>query len=833
MTAPARTSTTGASTIASGHRGFERLLAPSIWLSHRLSFTRKYLLIGVVVLLALVALSVPLWQQVRHARDLAELERAGLRSFGEAAQVLSGLVRLRDGVRPDHGADPSTLQALDAAIDRLGRDARAPQAAAPLAARWQQLRELPSDASPQLRFGASNGAIQALLATIQAEAQAHRLNVDHDLDATFAMLTGRLPQLLDTLGKQQVASQLGGGDLAPYALSAQVFLTESAPVLRQGLAQLVANHAASAELRTRLEQLLAGIERQQDAADKTVDDPKAWHELRALAAANQELARSFIGEVAQAADAHLADRIAALLRTQWIIGALLVGALAAITYLFAGIYASTRQSLRRLAQGTADFCAGRLDARIRLDTHDELVLVARNFNTVAEEFGRLLEVIREQNESRERELATQVQARTAELAEKNEQLGLAARRVQEELMLARDMQLAILPQAFPDGPDWAVHASMLPARELGGDFYDVFSLPDGRCGVLVADVSGKGAAAAFFMAVSRTVLLDSAMTGLSPNRVLAQANELLCQRNPMELFVTVCYAVFYPLQGELVYASAGHPAPLLRDAGGVVRALPSGRDLSLAVMPGVAYTECSTRLEPGAALLLYTDGVTEAFAADGSAYGEERLRDWFARTPAADPAARQIAALIDDVHDFVGQAEASDDLTCLMLCRKLGGTTMTMSRVSMSNAPVVLLNKVLLLDHSLPSRLEAIADLAREVEAVLPDRSDLAFSANLCLEELITNIIQHGLEGRTDRQIHVRMSMSDEWLEIVLKDDAPPYDPFVQAPEPDLDLDLEKRPIGGLGVHLVRQLMDDARAYYDGSGNLIVLLKTLRRSETR
>ena len=147
-----------------------------------------------------------------------------------------------------------------------------------------------------------------------------------------------------------------------------------------------------------------------------------------------------------------------------------------------------------------------------------------------------------------------------------------------------------------------------------------------------------------------------------------------------------------------------------------------------------------------------------------------------------------------------------------------------------SGPPIVLHNKVLLLEHQLPSRIEAIADLARAVEAALPDRSDLAFSANLCLEELITNTIQHGLKGRPDGRIDVRMSMSDEWLEIVLKDDAPPYDPFVAVPEPDLDVGLEDRPIGGLGVHLVKQLMDDARAYYDGSGNLIVLLKTLRRT---
>ena len=147
----------------------------------------------------------------------------------------------------------------------------------------------------------------------------------------------------------------------------------------------------------------------------------------------------------------------------------------------------------------------------------------------------------------------------------------------------------------------------------------------------------------------------------------------------------------------------------------------------------------------------------------------------------------------------------------------------------MNTLPIELLGKTQLLDYQMPSRLDEIAKLAEVIEGVLPERPDLAFSANLCLEELITNTIQYGLRGESDRQIHVQVSITPEWLEISLKDDAPRFDPFVEAPLPDLDLDVEHRPIGGLGVHLVKTLMDDARAYYDGSGNLIVLLKTLRK----
>ena len=144
---------------------------------------------------------------------------------------------------------------------------------------------------------------------------------------------------------------------------------------------------------------------------------------------------------------------------------------------------------------------------------------------------------------------------------------------------------------------------------------------------------------------------------------------------------------------------------------------------------------------------------------------------------------------------------------------------------------VAMTNKVLLQEFSLLSRLSEIERLADGVSAALPDRPDLAFAANLCLEELITNIITHGLNGAPDHIIQVRISLSDEWLEIVLKDDAPPFDPFKEVPEPDFDIALEDRPIGGLGVHLVKTLMDDAHAHYDGSGNLIVMLKATRQAD--
>lgn len=135
--------------------------------------------------------------------------------------------------------------------------------------------------------------------------------------------------------------------------------------------------------------------------------------------------------------------------------------------------------------------------------------------------------------------------------------------------------------------------------------------------------------------------------------------------------------------------------------------------------------------------------------------------------------------------------------------------------------------KKLVLDYVMPSVMSSITDLAVAVDKALSDNVTLAFQVNLCLEELVTNIIKYGLNATATRPIHVQIYQSGRSLEIFLKDDAPEFNPFTDAPAPDTQLDVEHRPIGGLGIHFVKQLMDQAKAYYDGSGNLIVLLKHL------
>jgi sigma-B regulation protein RsbU (phosphoserine phosphatase) len=265
-------------------------------------------------------------------------------------------------------------------------------------------------------------------------------------------------------------------------------------------------------------------------------------------------------------------------------------------------------------------------------------------------------------------LAARLRARTAELERKTEELSAAYTQIEQELEAARSLQRAILPQAFPRCAEFTGHALMWPARQLAGDFYDVLELPDGRLGVLIADVSGKGVPAAFFMGISRTVLRSAAREGHSPGACLALANDALCRTNPMDLFVTVFYAILNPRDGTFFYANGGHTPPLLvRNGASPPTPLDGTGSLPLGALEGIPYPERSVRLEPGDAVLLYTDGVTEAQNAAGEEFAEERLIRAAGETQGLDPGA--VAAHVTEaVRAFTGGAALADDLTCLVLC---------------------------------------------------------------------------------------------------------------------------------------------------------------------
>src|ERR1700683_2549136 len=275
---------------------------------------------------------------------------------------------------------------------------------------------------------------------------------------------------------------------------------------------------------------------------------------------------------------------------------------------------------------------------------------------------RLLRVLKLQT----RILENTVAERTHELADKNASLEQAQAQLNAELEVARALQVAILPSSFPVKPGCDGAARMIAATTMGGDFYDFIELRDGRIGLVMADVSGKGVPAAFFMAVARTNLHELALHHAEPSACLAQANNVLCAQNPMELFVTVFYCVLDPITGVLKYSNGGHNPPYVRRAGGSVEALGGAGGLVLGAMPDMVYPEHSVQLLAGDRLVLYTDGITEAFNTANEAYGEKRLIAEI-RGHGDGPAAALGERLCRSVTLFADAAPQSDDITLTVL----------------------------------------------------------------------------------------------------------------------------------------------------------------------
>ncbi len=238
--------------------------------------------------------------------------------------------------------------------------------------------------------------------------------------------------------------------------------------------------------------------------------------------------------------------------------------------------------------------------------------------------------------------------------------------LQNELSVANKMQQSILPTSFPKGPGFDIFGSMKPARDVGGDFFDVLYLEDGRIGLVVADVSDKGVPAALFMMSSRTLIKGAAVGHDAPGKVLSEVNQLLQAENDAAMFVTVFYAAFDPASGRLAYANGGHNTPLVVHADGRATVLPPTGGIALGVAPGFAYEERTTTLQPGDYVVLYTDGVSEAENEQGDQFGLERLREVFANEMPQDSRAAN-AAVFAAVEAFAGEAPQFDDVTCLTL----------------------------------------------------------------------------------------------------------------------------------------------------------------------
>jgi len=244
--------------------------------------------------------------------------------------------------------------------------------------------------------------------------------------------------------------------------------------------------------------------------------------------------------------------------------------------------------------------------------------------------------------------------------------------LRSDLAVAGEIQQSILPSIFPAFPDLGdkvdLYATMTPTMDVGGDFYDFFRIDDDRIGIVIADVSGKGVPAAIFMAVSRTLLRATGIRGGSTNDCMEYVNKLLCNESHDMMFVTVFYAIYKVSTGELEYTNCGHNPPFILAHDNKVERLPFAKNTIVGVIEGETYQKDTLTLAPGDAIVLYTDGVTEAEDAEHAEFGEDRLENTLKSVPGAG-AQEIIETIKEDVSDFVKGASQSDDITMLVLKR--------------------------------------------------------------------------------------------------------------------------------------------------------------------
>ncbi|KIL99338.1 Serine phosphatase RsbU regulator of sigma subunit / Serine-protein kinase RsbW [Paramagnetospirillum magnetotacticum MS-1] len=437
--------------------------------------------------------------------------------------------------------------------------------------------------------------------------------------------------------------------------------------------------------------------------------------------------------------------------------------------------------------------------------------------------------------------------------------------LRQELDFARELQLSSLPQVFPPFPDrgeFQIHASMVPAKEVGGDFYDFFFIDHHNLGFVIGDASGKGVPAAMFIAITRSLVKAVAPLSSSPGECLAFVNTMLARDNPQTLFATCFYGVLDTRSGEVSFCNAGHPPPMILRSDGRVEAIRDVSGVALGVMEDLEYETGCFVLEPGEVVHLYTDGVTEAQDSVDALYDEPRLIAELGRTEDRAPEA-VIASVLRSVEAFVGNAPQFDDITMLTLrfdqasivsdapledrprlmltgFPATGGNDMDgkASAEPVQDAvptPAPHVVQPVLME---PDRVgmvigNDVGELERLAELVdsfiekhrLPEK--LAFNLNVCLDELITNIISYGYDDEDHHEILVEFVYDGREFVTSIIDDAKEYNPFIEAPIPDLDLDVDDRPIGGLGVFLVKEFMDGTEYVHEAGRNTTTLRKTI------
>ena len=409
-------------------------------------------------------------------------------------------------------------------------------------------------------------------------------------------------------------------------------------------------------------------------------------------------------------------------------------------------------------------------------------------------------------------LATQASPalRIAQLARQQLIEAQERERIENELRVARVIQQTLLPKEIPQLSGWALAAFWQPAREVSGDFYDFIELPDGRMGMLVADVTDKGVPAALVMATTRSILRAVADRLIEPGQVLERVNDLLYPDIPPKMFVTCLYLVLDPKTGRMTYANAGHNLPYLRTAEGVVELRATGMPLGL--LPGMRYDQKEVVVKPGEGLLLSSDGLVEAHNPQREMFSFPRVKRLMGEHPGGEGL---FQFFVDHLNAFTGpDHEQEDDITLVTIERLpspngRGGGGEVLGEFTISSQPG---NE----RQAAAKVLEAVAPLN------LPESRHKRLET--AVAEATMNAMEHGNKYREDVPVNIHVSADDEKLTIRITDQGGGA-PIPESTIPDLQAKLAgQQSPRGWGLFLIKNMVDEMNLFQDEKTHTIELI---------
>lgn len=446
--------------------------------------------------------------------------------------------------------------------------------------------------------------------------------------------------------------------------------------------------------------------------------------------------------------------------------------------------------LRRLTEAVESISSGNLDIPLpRMKVSDEIGRLNNVFSqmqvSLREQIRRLVETTREKEH------------------------------IESELHIARSIQLGLVPHSFSPFPQCErldLFAMLRSAKEVGGDLYDFF-IRDARLFFTIGDVSGKGVPASLFMAVTRTLFRMSAGMTESPKEIVGTINDTIIKDNDECMFVTMFVGVLDLKTGELRFCNAGHNPAVITDMTGA-RFMKEAENIPVGVIGGYEFTEESIHLEDNQTLLLYTDGITEAENSNRELFGNKRLLSLLSEH-ADDTPRRHIERLAEAVEAFAVGMEQSDDLT--MLSFRLRKSENPIEQVTLTNQM---------------TEIEKVTGIVERLGKSFNADSSLRDKLNLILEEALVNVISYAYPQGQSGEIELKIFGNTEKSEIIFRitDKGKPFDP-TEVPEPDIDASLDQRPIGGLGIFLVRNLSDKIEYRREDGKNILTITLLLKNSE--